>query len=208
MGRAGRPRKVGRRAANGRLARMASAESPDRGTPELANRKRQVTGSESGDLSLLGMLLGRGFIDEDHHQAARDFAACYHLYIGKPLPRPGALERLDRSTQPLDERAISRAKARFWNYDAALRAAGPGLFDLVRNLAVFDQAEGLAGEIIVRDLVRREGGLASRNGKTIPAELRRRIGAVSFALQVLRDTPRPKANSAKKNLPAAIIGEV
>ena len=91
-------------------------QAPDRGTPECQARRLALVGSV-GDQRVeypLGVLLARGAITQDRHDAGRRYARLWGKCVGNPLTRGGA-----EYADPLDERSQAEVEAR-WRAAARL----------------------------------------------------------------------------------------
>ena len=127
----------------GATGRPKRDRSPDRGTPEL-QEKRQALVGEGGDATLstrwLDVLAARKLIDDAQQQAGQDFARDRLTLYGKPNAGAAPMDRDDvRGGDGPSEAALREARQR---HDAACRAlkhVSRQVFDAVTDLCAFDR---------------------------------------------------------------------
>ncbi len=181
----GPKRRAGERDVRGRLV-----PALDKGTPELLARKIAMTGSAREEMSSLGVLHGRAIIDDEQHEAGIEFERCYRAYIGRPDPIGSSLERRDRTVSQGDDGLSRRTKVRYWNCLAALGEIGPHVFNLVRDVCLYERSGGLMGVVIAADVRRVDGMLIARRADSVPPDVRQRIGSLCRGLDTLMHVPR------------------
>lgn len=110
-------------------------EGPDYGTPELQAKRAKL--AKGGDPALteypLGILLARGRIDRDQHQAG-----CMYAYLyGKAVGRTVELGTGEPVGGEMDEETASKLRARYLDCKNLLLRHGRRVADAVDNVAVY-----------------------------------------------------------------------
>jgi hypothetical protein len=116
----------------------------DRGTPELqAHRERLAgAGDPAAAESPLALMLARGLIDREQHDAARFYAFLYRQAVGRTHLScdPHYRQLATGTVRPPDERGEAEQaglEARFRQGKNRLLAAGRRVCEATENLAVF-----------------------------------------------------------------------
>ncbi len=167
MARRGRPRKAGRRYANGRLIQVRSG---DNGTPQLAAKRRRLVGAGADPVlstSPVDILFARQLVDDETVVAAEWFRKTARVFLGAPMRRN--LLDPERSSEP-PEAAQRWAETRYCflaeTIDAGRRAellnlihftiVPPWLVHLVNGqpLSVRDHHDRARQMAALRDLVK------------------------------------------------------
>ncbi|MFO1057877.1 MAG: hypothetical protein U1E53_13025 [Dongiaceae bacterium] len=130
----------GRRAGRPRQDRAPA----DRGTPELQARRERLAGAAdpAAAESPLALMLARGLIDREQHDAACTYAFLYRRAVGRthlscdPHYRQMAADA-GRAPEERGEAEQERLEARFRQGKNRLLAAGRRVCEATENLAVF-----------------------------------------------------------------------
>lgn len=136
-------RKTGPREGGKATGRPKRDRSPDRGTPEL-QQKRQALVGEGGDATLstkwLGVCCARGLVSNAELQAGHSFAQLRHKLYGTPNARASLLDRDDvRSGDGPTEKALVEAKRDYGAACRRLKSLSRQVFDEIIELCIYNR---------------------------------------------------------------------
>ena len=136
-------RKMTQREGGKATGRPKRDRTPDRGTPEL-QQKRQALVGEGGDATLstrwLHILVARGLLDVAQQQAGESFARDRCLLYGRGDARASLLDRDDvRPGRQADETKLEEVGRRYRRVQRRLRQFSDEIAEEVQRLVVHDE---------------------------------------------------------------------